>query len=596
MSLLNWAGALWLLLVPALILIYMLRPRRLRMPVSSLRLWRALPEVERSRARLHRPPLSLLLILQAIALILGALALAQPALTAPEGRLSVIVVDASGTMQATSGGQSRFDAARDRARQIASELGSQDHVTLLRAGASATTECSECDRAEVERALDAMRPGAGKADIAGALDAAAGLARKSEGGALPVTIISDGAFDSASLGDLSALPLSLSFVRVGEPVNNVAVAALSVRRPPDGRSGYVAFARIENRGSSPALIQVAARADTVPLPMRTQTVPPGGQSSLTWQVPAGSARFSVDVTPGDALPADDRAVVFLPAPGQYPVRIHSEQPDLYRRVLAGIEGLRPVTNTDVPSPAFTIIEGALPSPLPAGSLMLVNPQGDFLTSKGELREVRPSSVDASHPIVAGLDLTPLRVTQAQSIEPPDWLETVVDSSAGPLIMAGEREGQRIIVLSFDPRDSNLPKLAAFPLMMANAVEWLYPLGGTQAIEPGRPVQAGEGARVQTPSGRTVEVGADGIFAATDESGIYSIQGPGGGTLQFAVNPDDDPEPATADALAHPELSRPLDIAPSEVKANEVFWMPLVALALALLVGEWLVYTWKRGSI
>ena len=103
MSLLNWAGALWLLLVPLLILIYMLRPKRLRMPVSSLRLWRALPEVERSRARIHRPPMSLLLILQAIALVLGAIALAQPALTAPAGRLSVIIVDASGTMQATSG-------------------------------------------------------------------------------------------------------------------------------------------------------------------------------------------------------------------------------------------------------------------------------------------------------------------------------------------------------------------------------------------------------------------------------------------------------------------------------------------------------------
>jgi hypothetical protein len=40
----------------------------------------------------------------------------------------------------------------------------------------------------------------------------------------------------------------------------------------------------------------------------------------------------------------------------------------------------------------------------------------------------------------------------------------------------------------------------------------------------------------------------------------------------------------------------LEIEPSEVTANEVFWLPLVALALALLVGEWLVYTWKRGSI
>jgi hypothetical protein len=596
MSLLNWAGALWLLLVPILILIYMLRPKRLRMPVSSLRLWRALPEVERSRARLHRPPLSLLLLLQAIALMLGASALAQPALTAPEGRLSIIVVDASGTMQASSDGQSRFDAARDRALDIVSSMGPQDRVTLMRAGASATTECSECDRAEVESALDGLHVGAGTADIAGALDSAAGIARKGQGGALAVTVISDGAFDPASLGDLSALPLSLTFVRVGEPADNRAVAALSVRRPPDGRSGYVAFARIENRGSAPALMQIAAHADTVPLPVRTQTVPPGGQTSLTWQVPAGTARFSVDITPGDALAADDRAVVFLPAPGQYPVRIRSEQPDLYRRVLGAIEGLRPVTNTDVPAPAFTIIEGALPNPLPAGSLMLVDPQGDFLTSKGDVRDQRPIAVDASHPVVAGLDLTPLRVTQAQSIEPPDWLETVVDSALGPLVMAGEREGQRIVVLAFDPRDSNLPKLSAFPLMMANAVEWLYPLAGTQAIEPGRPVQAGAGARIETPSGRTVEVGDDGIFAATDESGIYRIAGPGGATLQFAVNPKDDPEPAGSGALNHPELSRPLEIEPSEVTANEVFWLPLVALALALLVGEWLVYTWKRGSI
>jgi hypothetical protein len=128
------------------------------------------------------------------------------------------------------------------------------------------------------------------------------------------------------------------------------------------------------------------------------------------------------------------------------------------------------------------------------------------------------------------------------------------------------------------------------------VDWLYPLAGTQAADPGLPVQAGAGARVQTPSGRTVEVGDGGLFSATDEAGIYTIQSPGGATLQFAVNPKDDPEPRTAGSLAHPELTRPLEIAPPEVTANEVFWLPLAALALALLVGEWLVYTWKRGSI
>jgi hypothetical protein len=278
------------------------------------------------------------------------------------------------------------------------------------------------------------------------------------------------------------------------------------------------------------------------------------------------------------------------------VRVHSEQPDLYRRVFAGIEGLRVVTDTDVPAPAFTVIEGVLPNPLPAGNLLLVDPQGDLFTSRGEVRDLRPAAVDVSHPVVVGLDLTPLRVTQAQGIEPPEWLETVVDSTLGPLVMVGDLEGRRMVVLTFDPRDSNLTKLAAFPLMMANVVEWLYPLVGTQAVEPGLTVQAGPGASVQTPSGRTVEVGADGLFAATDEAGIYSVQVPGGSTLQFAVNPKDDPEPTDSDALAHPELTRPLEIEPAEVTANEVFWLPLVALALALLVGEWLVYTWKRGSI
>ena len=56
MSWLDPGAALWLLLVPALVAIYMLRPRAQRKPTSSLRLWRELPQVERPRARLRRPP------------------------------------------------------------------------------------------------------------------------------------------------------------------------------------------------------------------------------------------------------------------------------------------------------------------------------------------------------------------------------------------------------------------------------------------------------------------------------------------------------------------------------------------------------------
>ena len=112
MSWLN-PGAAWaLLLMPALIALYMLRPRPFRRPVSSLRLWRTVPQVTRSQIRLRRPPLTLLLLLQILLLAAGAFALLRPALTAPAGRHLVLLLDASGSMLTVEGGRSRFEQAR----------------------------------------------------------------------------------------------------------------------------------------------------------------------------------------------------------------------------------------------------------------------------------------------------------------------------------------------------------------------------------------------------------------------------------------------------------------------------------------------------
>lgn len=589
MSLLNWLGLLWLLVVPALVVLYMFRPNRLRKPVSSLRLWQALPQMERSRARLRRPPLSLLLILQALALAVGAFALSQPALTAPASRHTILVLDASGSMQALDKGVSRFEEAKAEAEKIAASLNERDRLTLLRAGVNVTTACSNCTRADAERALAEMLPGAGTADIEGALAVAGGLARQSSGG-LNAVVISDGEFAAP---DLAGLDFGVRYIQVGSPISDVAVATLSARRPPDGRAGYIAYARIENRGDSQAVIQVSAQADTVPLPMRYQTVPQGGHVGLTWQVPAGTVRFTVSITPSDAMPGDDRAVIFLPASGQFFVNVAALQPEPYLRALGTIDGLNVLTNSLQAGAAFSIIEGGLPDPLPGGNLLLVNPDGALLRASGRVADLRPTVVDAAHALLAGLDLNALLVTEAGKYDPPDWLETLVDSPKGPLLLAGEQDGRRIAVLTFSPVRSNLTKLAAFPLLIANAVEWLYPLAGTQTVAPGMPLHLPAGSTVQIPSGRNIVVGESGLFSSTDEQGIYRvIDTSGGSQLQFAVNMADNVEAGSTD---HPELNRPVEIAAGQV-TSQVFWLPLAALALALFSGEWLIYCWRRGSL
>jgi hypothetical protein len=684
MNLLNPDALWWLLLVPALVALYMLRPQPRPHTVSSLRLWEGLPDPARPQAvrRLRLPPLSLLLLVQALALLLGTLALTRPALHAPPPRHLLIVLDASGSMQARSpGGPTRFQQALAEARRLGAGMGDADRATLLRAGPMITTLCTGCSRPELERALAGVRVGAGHADLRAALALAAGLTGTTgaTGGATGAAgmealtvLISDGAFEPGAPApdqgptQLPPLPTHLRYVQVGGEgdAHNVALTTLAARQPPDGSPGYTALARVANYTDSALNIVVSALADTVPLSDRHVDMPAGGRAELVWTLPAGTARFTVSLSASDpsdpdmpvnAITTDDRAVLFLPAPDGHAVVVRSPDPEPYMRALEGIPGLRPIKpeeQGDDPV-AFTIIEGRLPDPLPAGGLLLVNPEGPLpgTTQKSvedaqDLQGVPLVAVQPTHPLLAGLDLRALIVRRARSLQPLDWLEALVvarldnrastevqtqtETQAGaeafaedlPLLMAGEHDERRIVVLAFDPKDSNLPELTAFPLLIANAADWLYPLAGVQALAPGESLRLTPGSTVIAPDGTQALVGPGGLFTDTEQAGIYRVLEPalqsGGGADEegrqadqkvgwsFAVNMDgaeSDPAPRP-----HPELSGPglpgtwsggtgdsthISGAGTGPTSTEL-WTPLTVVVLVLIIGEWLLYYRKRG--
>ncbi|HUP28309.1 MAG TPA: VWA domain-containing protein [Chloroflexia bacterium] len=594
MSWLTPAAAWWLLLLPALVALYMFRPRARRKVVSSLRLWQALPRVDRPRMSVRRPPLSLLLVLQALLLLAGAIALIRPAFSAPAPRLSVILVDASGSMQTVHDGTGRFQQARNEAMRIAGEMRDEDRATLIRVGSGVSTGCAACNRTDMEHAISGLRAGGGEADWPQALDVAAGLSSRVNGGRIDTYLISDGAFEPL---EPESLPAALHFVPVGSQAGNHAITVLSARRPPDGSPGYTAYARVENMSTSPASLDANALADTVPLPGRKLDIPAGGHADLIYQVPVGTVRFSLNLGPADDLAADDHATLYLPVEGQYKARIFSQDPDLYSRVLAGVAGLRTVISDTQAAPegplALTLIEGKLPTELPAGSLLLVAPEGNLLPSgEGDIRGVQPQPVVSDHPLLEGVDLAPLVVDQARKLQPVPWLEPVLTSDQGPLILAGEQNGRRVVVLAFDPHDSNLPKLLAFPLLMSNIVDWLYPPAGKQALRPGEPLYVGPGENVTTPTGKA-QVGASGVLVNTEDVGLYSAEGSGSTTLQFAVNMVSETESNIA-PREHPELNRPAEQA-EERQVTREYWSPLAGLALLLAGAEWLFYCWKRGQ-
>ncbi|MEK7386724.1 MAG: VWA domain-containing protein, partial [candidate division NC10 bacterium] len=140
-----------------LVLLYFLKVRRRERRVPSLLLWDpSLRDREASAffQRLQRDPL---LILQILALLALALALARPAVTVmgDGARKVVVVLDTSASMKARDVSPSRFEAARSEAVALVRRLSEGAEVMVIEAGVQPkVTAALGRDR---DRALAAIR-------------------------------------------------------------------------------------------------------------------------------------------------------------------------------------------------------------------------------------------------------------------------------------------------------------------------------------------------------------------------------------------------------------------------------------------------------
>jgi len=133
MSLLAPAALGFLVLVPALLLLYLLKVRRMPAEVSSTYLWESLLRDLAANEPWQRLRISVLLLLQLLVLLVAIAALARPAalLAGPQRVNLVLLLDASASMQASDVQPSRFEVARAAAREVLRELGEGSRISVI---------------------------------------------------------------------------------------------------------------------------------------------------------------------------------------------------------------------------------------------------------------------------------------------------------------------------------------------------------------------------------------------------------------------------------------------------------------------------------
>lgn len=618
MSFLAPVGFAALAIAIPILLLYMLRLRRREVLISSTFLWRQVVQDTEANTPWQRLRRNLLLFLQLLILLLLVLALARPFITVPTisaGKIALLV-DASASMTATDVGESRFAAALEQARQIVNSMNPQDIISLIRVADIAEPQTSyTADKNELRRAIDAMTVSHGAADWDTALTLAAAGAAGAEN--FSIVMITDG-----GVGAAASLPANIPqpiYVPVGESANNIGITALATRALA-GQAPQL-FAQVTNYGDASADISLVIRLDDVLRLSRSGSIPPRSQLPIPFGEPITepfetlSATLTFDNDIEDFLELDNRAWTVQNEINTRRVYYVSSSENLFLeqvlRSLPGVQTFRGnAENRSLPGEAFDlyVFDNWLPNSLPAGDMLIVNPPNStsLFTVGAQLEATDEIAVaDEESAITSFVDLDEMSLLQHRAVS-ADWARALFQSDGGAILLAGEANARQIAILPFDLRDSNLPLLIAWPVLMANLMDWFSPadivslpdglsVGDVLLISP--PLLA-ESIRITTPDGSVRELPVTGdrvAFANTEQLGLYRLEilqdGEVTSAQSFAVNlfgaGESDIKPLPEGEL---QLGGGMAAAAADEQlGTQEFWMWLALAALLLLAIEWYVY-------
>jgi Ca-activated chloride channel family protein len=605
----------WLLVFPlagAIVLLYLLKMRRRDVVVPSVYLWQQALHDLQANAPLQKLRTHLLLLLQLLTVLILVFALARPALMAGGrlGRQYVLILDRSASMQSTDVSPSRFLAARRAAHRWVERLGRHDALLLITIGGTTRMVTPFTgDQRVLHAALDRLQPCDAVADLSGAFDLVAGLLHRNPGNRrVRMIVLSDGALPRTPVP--ASLRCPIQYEPVGRRGHNAGFVTADVRWQPNAFC-YEGLLRLKNAAPTPLTGTLSYTLDGTLRDARTLTLSAGGQHTETLRrIPAAGGLLRAEFAVADDLAVDNVVHLIVPPVAKTRVTLVAAENFFLETALKLDRGLvvnraHALPATDATG-AVWVIDNRPVAHLPAGCpALVIGPRALGAAIPGRRGGVAKGATvvewDRTHPLLAHVDLSDLRLADAAVVMPAAGAHALIESDAGPVALAAEVGGQRLLYLGWDLRHSDFPLRPAFPIFISNAIAWL---AGSEEREGQVNARTGRLVRLSLPAGTTqctltdpaghqerlavesASITLDRVMTA----GVYTVTA-GTQTHRFAANLLSPDESATAPrpelALAGRQGQHLVTRAPLPTESE--WWRLLLLAALVLLGIEWWVY-------
>ena len=612
MDILVPAALAFSVIIPIILFLYFMRPKRQERVVGSTLLWQqAAQDLQASRPwqRLRITPLLLLQLLAALVIVL---ILTRPAIFAqsPISGNTVIILQASASMQATDVAPNRFESAKNSISDMIDAMGADDHISLiLMAHTPQVLATASQDKAFLHTQLQRARVTNQDADLAGALSLATSLAFGQAN--TQILVIGDGHVTNTA-GSILTTAFPVRYIAVGTDAANVALMALSSRNL---QGDLVAFAQVVNYSHQQRAIPVELNANGKLISVKTITLAAGGSGSVQWDHLAANTRYlDTRLLTQDAMSVDHEAWAIVGGALQARVLLVTKG-NLFLETALRLQSTLSLFETTPAKYAssmtydLTIFDGYVPPTLPSGNILFVNPPAGSYAFGTAGQAIHVSQISAGNDtlnLLSNVDLSEIHTMRASHLlKPALWAQSIINTPETPLLIAGESNNRRMAVIGFDLHDTDLPLQPAFPLLINNMTNWLLPppVSGDGQVAAGTPVtvQTWPGAErvtITSPDQQTSTVGPPFPvlpYDKTDTTGIYQVtQHVQSRTLvgAFTVNLFNASQSNLAPAKTLPILHSTTITTSGTTVSRQLreIWPWIAAFLLLVLCAEWWLFS------
>ncbi|NNG00026.1 MAG: VWA domain-containing protein [Desulfobacteraceae bacterium] len=612
MTLIN-PTALWLLsLIPVVVLIHSLKPKPRQLDVSSLFLLEEALSAKGGGLNLRKIVVNNLPLLLQILIILAATAgLADPVWEFQEKTTSdmVVVIDTSASMKARTEAGTRFDQARAAALALTDTLADGHRMLIIEAGRKAVIKSVfTADNGKIRETLNSLTA----TDVTGDFEKAVFLAlsfldmEKRD----TLHLITDGTREP--MERIRGLYPYMSVTQVSEKSDNVGITRFEFRSELMAEDQYQIFLSIQNFNPVAVDFPVRITIDNTVVATFPYHLEPGEEKRFVFPyrgLIAGAAKVAIDRP--DDLEADNNAYAVLSRSPDIWVLLASGGNYFIEQILAAYPNVK-INRIDrivpssweqqVRSNDIVIIDRMDFPPVATGNFLLINAFSRDIPIRrtGTVRHSVVTDWDRRHPVTQQVDLDAIAIRDAALIQGHDDVRPLVMSAQTGLIHSYQTDNLKAVFIGFDPSNSDLPYRVAFPVLMSNVINWLYPdklNRSSSQVKSGHTIKIPldtrvREVRVRNPAGkwtRHAVATTPFLFQGTTDVGLYTILA-GKKRRYFAVNLLS-PHESDINAAHIETNTEAVEGAEAEPVATvrKSFWFYLIFGAAIILLGEWVAW-------